>query len=220
MSSGSCDGDGAHLRAGVADDVADVVAVVDARLHDQRALARDLRAAQATDQLLALAAEHRAADDLQPAAALGKQPDHGGDPTRADPTDSFECSNRVREPAEADDPERAGRPSTTGRWRKLRSNMIFAASSIEVSGSIVIGSAVIHWRTRASAARARCGDRAHEVALGDDADDPHHVLDDDDGADVRVVHLLGRLADRVRRLDGEDVPVHDLGDRCHGRSLT
>ena len=34
--------------------------------------------------------------------------------------------------------------------------MIFAASSIDVSGSIVSGSAVIHWRTRASAARARC----------------------------------------------------------------
>src|SRR5947199_13898 len=40
---GPRDGDGAHLRAGVADDVADVVAVVDARLHDQRALAGDLR---------------------------------------------------------------------------------------------------------------------------------------------------------------------------------
>ncbi len=33
--------------------------------------------------------------------------------------------------------------------------MIFAASSTVVSGSIVSGSAVIHWRTRASAARAR-----------------------------------------------------------------
>ena len=49
--------------------MADVVAVVDQRLDDQRALAGDLGAAQAADQLLALAAEHRAADDLEPAAA-------------------------------------------------------------------------------------------------------------------------------------------------------
>jgi len=33
--------------------------------------------------------------------------------------------------------------------------MICVASSIEVSGETVTGSAVIHWRTRASAARAR-----------------------------------------------------------------
>ena len=61
---------------GVRDDVADVVAVVDQRLHDQRALPRDLGAAQAADQLLALAAEHRAADDLEPAAGVGLRPDH------------------------------------------------------------------------------------------------------------------------------------------------
>ena len=83
MSSGLRDGDGAHLRARVADDVADVVAVVDARLHDQRALAGDLGAAQPADELLALAAEHRAADDLEPAAALGEQPDHGREVIRA-----------------------------------------------------------------------------------------------------------------------------------------
>ena len=76
---GPRDGDGAHLRARVADDVADVVAVVDLRLHDQRALAGDLGAAQPADELLALAAEHRAADDLEPAAALWEQPDHGGE---------------------------------------------------------------------------------------------------------------------------------------------
>ncbi len=69
-------GDGAHLRARVADDVADVVAVVDARLHDERALAGDLRAAQPADELLALAAEHRPADDFEPPATLGEQPDH------------------------------------------------------------------------------------------------------------------------------------------------
>ena len=75
--------DGAHLRAGVAHHMADVVAVVDARLHDQRALAGDLGAAQAADQLLALAAEHRAADDLEPAAALWEQPDHRRDPSQS-----------------------------------------------------------------------------------------------------------------------------------------
>src|SRR5947207_815208 len=73
---GARDRDRAHLRAGVADDVPDVVAVVDARLRDERALSRDLRAAEPPDELFALAAEHRAADDLEPASALGKQPDH------------------------------------------------------------------------------------------------------------------------------------------------
>ena len=38
----------------------------------------------------------------------------------------------------------------------MRSNIIFAASSTVVSGSIVITLSVIHCRTRASAARARC----------------------------------------------------------------
>ena len=51
----------------------------------------------------------------------------------------------------------SSRPSfDTGRWRKLRSNIILAASSTVVSGSIVITLSVIHCRTRASAARARC----------------------------------------------------------------
>ena len=75
--------DGAHLRAGVRDDVADVVAVVDQRLDDQGALAGDLGAAQAANQLLALAAEHRPADDLEPAAGMWLCPDHGGRLTRA-----------------------------------------------------------------------------------------------------------------------------------------
>ena len=68
MSAGLVDRDRAHPRAGVADDVRDVVAVVDPRLDDQHALARDLGTAQAADELLALAAEHRPADDLEPAA--------------------------------------------------------------------------------------------------------------------------------------------------------
>src|SRR5207248_3745542 len=54
-----------HLGAAVRDDVPDVIAVVDGRLDDQRAQAGDLRAPETPDQLLALAAEHRAADDLQ-----------------------------------------------------------------------------------------------------------------------------------------------------------
>src|SRR4029079_12772024 len=63
-------------------------------------------------------------------------------------------------------------------------------------------------------------DGAKDVALGDDADHPHHVLHHDDCADAAVHHLLGGLADGRRRVDGEDVPVHDLRDRCHARSLT
>ena len=51
----------------------------------------------------------------------------------------------------------SSRPSfVTGRWRKFRSNIIFAASPTVVSGSIVMTLSVIHCRTRASAARARC----------------------------------------------------------------
>src|SRR5262249_60594729 len=72
--------DGRHPGTCVADDVADVVAVVDAGLHDQYALPGDFRAPQATDQLLALAAEHRTADDLEPAAAIREEPDHRSDP--------------------------------------------------------------------------------------------------------------------------------------------
>src|SRR5215208_6106950 len=41
-------------------------------------------------------------------------------------------------------------PSTAGRWRKPWSAIVFAASSIDVSAVAVIGSAVIHSRTRAS----------------------------------------------------------------------
>src|SRR5207248_2612875 len=74
------DGDRAHPGTGVADHVRDVVAVVQPRLHDQRALPGDLGAPQPPDQLLALAAEHRAANDLEPAARIGKEPDHAADP--------------------------------------------------------------------------------------------------------------------------------------------
>ena len=98
--------------------------------------------------------------------------------------------------------------------------MMFAASSIETSGAIVTGSGVIHWRTRASAARARAATARMQVALGDDADDPREVLDDDDRADVRGVHLLRRLADRVRGVDGENVLDHQIGDGVHGSSVS
>ena len=69
----------ARIRADVPDDVADVVAVVD-RASRSALEAGDLGAPQAADQLLALAAEHRPADDLEPAAAFGDVPDHGPDP--------------------------------------------------------------------------------------------------------------------------------------------
>jgi hypothetical protein len=55
----------AHL--GVGDDVVARVALVDLRLEDLHPLARDLGPAQAPDQLLALAREHGAGDDLDPA---------------------------------------------------------------------------------------------------------------------------------------------------------
>ena len=100
----------------------------------------------------------------------------------------------------------SSRPSlfTTGRWRKLRSNIIFAASSIAVSGSIVID-ALGHPLPDPRLGGARpLRDCAEEVALGDDPDDPHHVLHDDDRADAGLDHLLGGLADRRRRIDGED----------------
>jgi hypothetical protein len=71
------DGHGPHPRAGMAHHVADVVAIVDLGLEDDDALARNLGAPQAADQLLALTAEHGAADDLQPAASPRWDPEHG-----------------------------------------------------------------------------------------------------------------------------------------------
>ncbi len=64
---------GADLQLAVRDDVVFRVALVDAGLEDLHPLARNLGAAQAADQLLALAAEHRPADDFNPAqTSLGK----------------------------------------------------------------------------------------------------------------------------------------------------
>src|SRR5260221_11639130 len=60
----------------------DVVAAVDQRLPDQRALPRDLRTAEPADQLLALAAEHRPAHDLDPSACMGLRSDHASTLTR------------------------------------------------------------------------------------------------------------------------------------------
>jgi len=62
----------------VRDDATDVVAVVDHRFDDQRPLAGNLGTPEATDQLLALAAEHRPTNDLEPTAARGLRPDHEG----------------------------------------------------------------------------------------------------------------------------------------------
>ena len=74
------DRDGAHPRPSVADDIGLVVAVVYLRLEDDGSLASDLGAAKTPDHLLALPAEHRSADDLEPAASLGWDTDHGRDP--------------------------------------------------------------------------------------------------------------------------------------------
>jgi hypothetical protein len=69
-------GDGPHTGTGVADDVARVVAIVDSRLEDDDPLSCDLRSPQPSDHFLALPAEHRPADDLEPAATLWWDPDH------------------------------------------------------------------------------------------------------------------------------------------------
>ena len=54
----------------MAHDLHVVVAIVDARLEEKDALLGEARALDAAEQLLRLAAEHRAADDLDAATAL------------------------------------------------------------------------------------------------------------------------------------------------------
>src|SRR6266849_1019162 len=56
-----------NAEAGVRDDFVGGVALVDSGLEDLHSLARDLRAAQATDQLFAFTGKHRADDDFDPA---------------------------------------------------------------------------------------------------------------------------------------------------------
>ncbi len=58
---------GRDAHVAVRHDVIFAEAVVDERLEDLDLLAGDLRAAQAADQLFALAAEHAAGDDFDPA---------------------------------------------------------------------------------------------------------------------------------------------------------
>src|SRR5471032_2991059 len=75
------------------DDVTEVVAIVDHRLDDQRSLTGNFGPAQATDQLFALAAEHRPADDFEPTAPIWMLPDHRGEATGATRrTRLFACS--------------------------------------------------------------------------------------------------------------------------------
>src|SRR5688500_3426839 len=128
----SADGDRAHPRAGVADDVGDVVAVVDPRLHDQDVLPGDLRPTEAPDELLALAAEHGAADHFEPAAAAGDGTDHGAGPYKEVPTapvvslracGSSSCVTRRRRPASrttADRSPRRGGSTPAGSAGGLR----------------------------------------------------------------------------------------------------
>jgi hypothetical protein len=71
------DGYRGHAHSSVADDICGVIPVVDPGLEDDDVLPRDLRAPEPPDHFLALAAEHGAADDLEPAAALRGNPDHG-----------------------------------------------------------------------------------------------------------------------------------------------
>ena len=78
----SVDRDSRHPHARMTHDVGRVVAVVDAGLEEDHPLTGDLRAPEPTDHLLALAREHRAADDLEPSSSLGRHPDHRGDARR------------------------------------------------------------------------------------------------------------------------------------------
>ncbi len=67
---------GAHTNPRVAHHMRDVVPIVDTRLYDQHPLTRDFGPPQTSDELLALAAEHRTADHLDPAAVCRCVPDH------------------------------------------------------------------------------------------------------------------------------------------------
>src|SRR5690606_37942301 len=67
---------GPDLHLAVRRDVVAAEAVVDRRLEDLHLLLRDLRAPQAADQLLALAAEHRAGNDLDPSATIALRDFH------------------------------------------------------------------------------------------------------------------------------------------------
>ena len=63
------------------------------------------------------------------------------------------------------------------------------------------------------------GHRLEEVALGEDADQPAEVLDDD-GADVEGRHPLGHLAEGVLRGDLDEVGAHDVCELRHERNST
>ena len=69
-------------------------------------------------------------------------------------------------------------PSTTGRWWMPCSVIRIAAASSVVVGETVMGSAVIHWRTRASLGVHAGGERAQQVARGEDPDQPPVVGDE------------------------------------------
>ena len=87
-----------------------------------------------------------------------------------------------------------------------------AAASSGVVAETVIGSAVIHWRTRASLECTRPARAREHVARREDADQAS-VLGDERRADVERAHPLGDLAERVLGRDHERVVRHDVADR-------
>ena len=104
-------------------------------------------------------------------------------------------------------------PSTTGRWRKPLSSITRAASSSDMSGGAVIGSGVIHCRTRASlvctrAAIARSMSRSLRIPM-------RRPKSFDDCADVPFAHSLRDLAERVLGRDGDEGRLDDLGKGAH-----
>src|SRR6266542_6517047 len=71
---------------------------------------------------------------------------------------------------------------------------------------------------RVAGVRAR-GDGTHDVALGQDPDDPAEVAHDD-RAHASLDHLRGDLAERVLGRDREHALRHDFPQRRHAASIT
>ena len=95
ISLGSADELGLDAHVAVRHDVLLAVAPVDDRLEDLDPLARDLRAPQPADQLLALAAEHAAGDHFDPARVRSKNI-HGSESCLPSSGDSRSRRLRIR----------------------------------------------------------------------------------------------------------------------------
>jgi hypothetical protein len=100
----------------------------------------------------------------------------------------------LREAAEADDAEQAAvlrhrQVAEVALEHHLRG---FLDGRLGLDRDHALGHPLPHPRLGGS---CPLGDRAEDVALGDDPDHPHHVLHHDDGTDPGIHHLLGGFAD-------------------------